>query len=115
MVTLNRNLFKKNLLQVSVRELHNNLVSSTKYGGLKEARDKDDNILISDSTLSAILPPQLKYFCQDTRSCVVANVAYMPKVCIHHYYHGVIVIKKTQGYQLKCSKQKVWGKRKSHR
>ena len=39
-------------------------------------------------------------------------VAYMPKVCIHHCYHGMIVIKKTQGYQQKCSKQKVWGKRK---
>ena len=29
------------LLQVSARELHNNLVSATKYGGLKEARDED--------------------------------------------------------------------------
>ena len=26
-------------LQVSVRELHNNFVRDTKYGGLKEARD----------------------------------------------------------------------------
>ena len=29
--------FTKMLFQVSVRELHNNLVSATKYGGLKEA------------------------------------------------------------------------------
>ena len=75
-------LVPKILLQVSVRELHNNLVSAKKYGGLKEARDEDDNILISDSTLSSLLPPQLKKCHQDTRSCVVVNVAYLPKVCI---------------------------------
>ena len=39
------------LLQVSIRELHNNLVISTKDGGIKEARDEDDNIIISDYTL----------------------------------------------------------------
>ena len=50
----------KLLLRVSVRELHNNFVSNTKDGGLKEARYEDDNILISDSTLRSLLPPQLK-------------------------------------------------------
>ena len=45
-------------LQVSVRELHNNRVSATKYGGLKIVRDEDDNIIISDSTLRSLLPPQ---------------------------------------------------------
>ena len=44
-------LFPKLLLQVSVRELHNNLVSDTKDGGLKESRYEDDNIIISDSKL----------------------------------------------------------------
>ena len=44
-------LVSKLLFQVSVRELHNNLVSNTIYGGLKEARDEDDNIIISDYTL----------------------------------------------------------------
>ena len=38
-------------LQVSVRELHNNLVSNTIDGGLKEAIEENDNIIISDSTL----------------------------------------------------------------
>ena len=47
------------LLQVSVRELHNSLVSATIYGGLKEAIDEYDNIIISDSTLRSLLPPQL--------------------------------------------------------
>ena len=48
------------LLHLSVRELHNNLVSATIYGGIKEARDKYYNIIISDSTLRSLLPPQLK-------------------------------------------------------
>ena len=38
-------------LRLSFRELHKNLISDTDNGGLKEARDKDNNIIISDSTL----------------------------------------------------------------
>ena len=53
-------LVPKLLLQVSVRELHNRLVSYPNYGGLKDARDEDDNIIISDSTLQTLLPPQFK-------------------------------------------------------
>ena len=48
------------LLQVSSRELHNNLASTKKYGGIKEARDEDDNIIISNSTLSSLFTPQLR-------------------------------------------------------
>ena len=48
------------LLQVSVRELHNNLVSVTIYGVLKEARDEYDNIIISDYTIHSLLSPQFK-------------------------------------------------------
>ena len=85
-------LVPKLLLQVSVRELNKNLVSATIYGGLKEARYEDDNIIISSSTLRSLLPPQIKKCCQDTRLCVIANVSYLTKLYIHHYYHGVIVI-----------------------
>ena len=85
-------LVPKLLLQVSVREIHNNLVIATKDGGLKEARDEDDNIIISDSTLRSLLTTQFKKCRQDTRSCVVENITYLTKVCIHHYYRGVIVI-----------------------
>ena len=92
MVTLNHNWFQIFYLQVYVRELHNNLVSATIYGGLKEARDKDDNIIISDSTLGSLFPPQLKKCRQDTRSCVVENVAYLPKLYIYHYCHVRMVI-----------------------
>ena len=53
-------LVPKLLFQVCVRELHNNLVSNTKYDGLKEARDKNDNIIISDSKLCSLLPSKFK-------------------------------------------------------
>ena len=53
-------LFPKLLLQVSVRELHNSLVSDPNDDGLKYARDKENNIIIRDSTLRSLLPPQLK-------------------------------------------------------
>ena len=53
-------LVPKLLLYISVRELYNNIVSSTIDGGLKKARDEDDNINISDSTLRLLFPPQFK-------------------------------------------------------
>ena len=49
----------KLLLRLSVRELRNILVIDPDNGGLKKARDADNNIIISDSTLRSILPPQL--------------------------------------------------------
>ena len=51
-------LVPKLLLQVSVRKPHNNIVSNTDNGGLKEAIDEENNIIISDSTLHSLLPPQ---------------------------------------------------------
>ena len=50
----------KLLLQVSVRELHNSLVSDPNDGCLKDARYENGKIIISDSTLRSLLPPQLK-------------------------------------------------------
>ena len=49
----------KLLLQVSVQEIHKSLVSPPEEGGPKEAKYDDNNIIISDSTLQNILPPQL--------------------------------------------------------
>ena len=77
-------LVPKLLLHVSARDIHKNIVSATIYGGLKEARDEDDNIIIGDSTLRSLFPPQLKKCCQDTWLCVVVNVAYLQKLCIHN-------------------------------
>ena len=48
------------LLEVSVRELYNNLAGAKISCGLKESRDEDDNIIISYYTLRPLLPPQLK-------------------------------------------------------
>ena len=53
-------LVPKLLLQVSVRELHNSLVSDPNDGGLKNARDEDGKITFRDSTLHSLLPPQFK-------------------------------------------------------
>ena len=53
-------LVPKLLLQVSVRELHNSLVSDPNDGGLKYARYGDGKIIISCPTLRSLLPPQLK-------------------------------------------------------
>ena len=36
------------------------MASHPEDGGLKDTRDADNNIIISDSTLQSILPPQLK-------------------------------------------------------
>ena len=85
-------LFPKLLLQVSVRELHNSLVSDPNDGCLKDARDEDGKIIISDSTLHSLLPPQLKKCPHVTRLCVVVNVAFLLKVHIHHCSSGVIGI-----------------------
>ena len=50
----------KLLLHVSVKELHNIHVSDPNDGGIKDARDEYDNIIISNSTLHSLLPPHLK-------------------------------------------------------
>ena len=52
-------LVPKLLLQVSVGEIHNSMVSPPEEGGLKEARCAENNIIISDYTLCNILPTQL--------------------------------------------------------
>ena len=50
----------KLLLQVSIRDLHNILVSDPNGGGIDDSRDEYDNIIIIDYTLCSLLPPQLK-------------------------------------------------------
>ena len=45
---------------MSIREIHNSLVSDPNDGGIKDARDEDGKIIISDSTLRSLLPHQLK-------------------------------------------------------
>ena len=47
-------------LQLYIRELHNIIVSTPYEGSLKNARDEENNIIISYPTIHNILPPQLK-------------------------------------------------------
>ena len=53
-------LVPKLLIQVSVRELHNSPVSDPNYVSLRDARDEDGKISISNSTFLSLFPPQLK-------------------------------------------------------
>ena len=76
-------LVPKLLLQMSVREIHNSLVSDPTDGGLKDARDEYDNIIISDSTLRSLFPPQFKKNPHNKRSYVVVNVAFMLSGSLH--------------------------------
>ena len=50
-----KQLVPKLLLRVSEQELQNIMVITQEGGGLKEARDKDNTIVMSDSTLRNIL------------------------------------------------------------
>ena len=52
-------LVPKTILRLYVRELPNSLVSDPSDGGIKYARDDDDNIIISDSSLRSLFPPQI--------------------------------------------------------
>ena len=89
---------------MSVGKLHNSLVSDPNYGGIKEARNEENIIIISDSTLRMLLPPQLKKNQQDTRSCVCVNVAFMIKVFIHICYPGVRGIRENSNRKAKMLK-----------
>ena len=40
--------------------MHNICVSDPNDGGIKDAMDEDDNIIINDSKLGSLMPPQLK-------------------------------------------------------
>ena len=50
----------KLLLQVSVIELHNSLVSDTNDGGIKDTRYEGNNTIIINYTLQMLFPSQLK-------------------------------------------------------
>ena len=82
----------KLLLQVSVRELHNSLVSDPNDGGLKDARDEDGKLLSVIPHCVHCCHQNLKKCLHVIRLCVVVNVASLQKAYILHCYHGVIGI-----------------------
>ena len=105
-----RQLVPKTLLQVSVRELYNSLISDPVYGGLKEARDAESNIIICDSTLCSLFPPQLKYI-----SSVYKVMCGCESFISSKIVHLSLLSWRNRSFKKsrinsKCSKQKVWGK-----
>ena len=97
------------LLQVSVRELHNSLVSDPNDGGIKDSRDEDDNIIISDSTLGSMFPPQLNQIPARYNivcGCECCSSAKSIHISLISWHDGYL--KKTQGSKPKSSNQKVW-------
>ena len=48
------------MLEIPVRELHNDLVEAANNGDLPEAVDRQGRIIVSDTKLRAILPPELR-------------------------------------------------------
>ena len=50
----------KLILQKIIRELHSSMVSYYTDGGIKDSRERDNNIIVIDSILRNILPHQLK-------------------------------------------------------
>ena len=102
-------------MHVSVRDLHENIVGTTKYGGLKEAIDKDDKNLY-----------QWFYVAFTIATAILKNVVNiqgyvwlrMLHICQKYAFiitvMAILLFKKTQWYNPKCSKQKVWEKSKSY-
>ena len=61
LVTGQKERVSKLLLQISIRELHNNdMLLPPDEGGFKEARDETGNVRISDTALRALLPEQAR-------------------------------------------------------
>jgi hypothetical protein len=56
----NKKRMNKILLQIPVRELHNDMVSTDPLLGLSGVRDCSGNILISDTKLLLMLPKHLR-------------------------------------------------------
>ena len=72
------------LFQISVREIHNIMEITPEEGGLKELKDSDNNIIISDSKLCNILPPRLKNM--TTRYKVMCGCECCISAKSMHYY-----------------------------
>ena len=82
----------KLLLQVSIRELHNSLLSDPNDVGLKDARDEDGKLLSVIQHCVHYCRLKSNKYPHVRRLCVVVNVEFLLKVYIHHCYPGVIGI-----------------------
>ena len=73
----------KMLLQCSVRELHNDLVKDSNDGGCSAAR-KDGKIIVSDTALRYMMPPQVRKFSKKHKKCVDVKFVSQQTVCTLH-------------------------------
>ena len=94
---------------MSVIELHDSLVGDPNDGGLKDARDENDNIIISDFTLRSLFPPQLKkmsarYKIMCGCECCISDKSIHSSLLSWRDRY----LKKTERSNPKCSTQKVW-------
>ena len=79
----------KLLLQIPVRELHNNLLSEDPNIGLKGAVDRNGNVLISDTGLRALLPPHLRMMTNQYKIVCGCQV-YTQTANVHQSYNRYI-------------------------
>ena len=82
----------KVLLQVSVRELHNIMIIPHEEGVIKEARDAEDEIIMSDSILRNILAHQLKkitaqYKLMGGFECCISDKSMYLSLLTWNYHH----------------------------
>ena len=54
--------FTKIYLLVPIKYLYDNIVKKPSLGGLYEAIESDENVIISDSKLRELIPPQVQLF-----------------------------------------------------
>ena len=101
-------LVPKLLLQVSVRELHNRHVSDPNYGGIKDSRDEDDNIIISYSTFLSLLPHQLKQISARYKVMCGCGCCIFTKSIHSSLLSWRDRYLKNSNIKAKLSKQKVW-------
>ena len=69
----------KLLLECSMRQFHDELIASPDYGGLLEARHvKTNDVIISDTILCSLAPPQLRPMTDNHEmicGCVICNTS----------------------------------------
>ena len=64
---------QKHILQISVRELHNDMILPSSLGGSSSARTIDENICIGDTSLRKYMPKFIKIMSKKTISRVDAK------------------------------------------
>jgi hypothetical protein len=84
----------KILLEVSVREFHNNLLDLPANGGLDCARNAEGKVLISDTALRYLLPPQLRRMTESHKQMCGCEVC----LCIRSLHSTLI------GYRSRASR-----------